>query len=255
MVRTLARSIATALLALAALDAIPVTSAWAQAAGPRAALSDLASSGPHVAIPAFPKAAVTDTLSTLSADQITKNAEQLARFEKLTGHRVLVWIGKAPAGEQIESWTGRTWTAWKARAGAHPLAGILFVFPDRKTAQIEADEHVISKYDARSVVNGDILDAVANGYVEMAVTYGLEDLLHRMNSRYPLAAEFENRPMNYGSYKAQEAADSALEWFIVFLMFAVPVAIIAGLIRRLAGRHNTYQSSSKLKPPKAKSAK
>lgn len=204
--------------------------------GPLAALRDrspasasssapsLPVSGPLAAAPAFPSAAITDTLGALPADEITKRTQELARFQQLTTYRMLLWVGKAPAGEHIESWTARTWSAWKAHAGKPPLGGILFVFPDRKTARVERDGHFISAADAAEVVNTKMIEPLAAGHVDVAVSDGLDALLTQMYSGW--APDETKRPFEH--YGSALAAFSDVATTVLAVLFGI--ALVVGFI-------------------------
>jgi len=258
-----------ALLALVMMIAVPgpapaQTAPSSGGAGPRAALSDLAPAGAvRAALPAFPHAAVTDPLGTLTASQVAKETQALATFEKLTAHRVFLWIGNAPAGEPIESWSDRTWSAWKAHGGLHPLAGALFVFADRKTAYIEFDDHFIDTRAAQLDVSGYVTDPLAAGHLDVAVSDGLESFLTDLYAGWkPSTAKpaqpFSKTHTTYANWWDRDQSEFFTNLVLLVLAFIVcmmPVMYIAGLIARIFTPHNSFQSSSNLKPSKPKNAK
>jgi uncharacterized protein len=62
---------------------------------------------------------------------------RLEGYEKASGHQVIVWIGELPAGEALEDWAARTFSAWGIGRKGHDDGVALFLFPAARRVRIE----------------------------------------------------------------------------------------------------------------------
>jgi uncharacterized protein len=119
----LAPGIALALgLATVATDAV-VTAAAQTASAPAAATTT----------PPSPRRFVTDGAGFLSAPAQDELEQRLARYERDTGHQVLLWIGQTTGGEPIEPWAVRAFAAWRVgRKGLDDGVAVFILAADRR---------------------------------------------------------------------------------------------------------------------------
>jgi uncharacterized protein len=120
---TWARTAALALASwTAAIGAVAVTAA--QTAGAPA---------PAASTPSPPTHFVTDGAGFLSASAQDELEARLARYERDTGHQVLLWIGQTTAGEPIEPWAARAFAAWRVgRKGLDDGVAVFVLAADRR---------------------------------------------------------------------------------------------------------------------------
>ena len=83
--------------------------------------------------PPSPTRFVTDGAGFLSAAARDELEGRLTRYERDTGHQVLLWIGQTTGGEPIESWAVRAFAAWRVgRKGLDDGAAVFILAADRK---------------------------------------------------------------------------------------------------------------------------
>ena len=123
---TLAPVVALA-LALATAPATSGSVATAQAAQTASAQASATSTPPS------PTRFVTDGAAFLSAAAQDELEQRLTRYERDTGHQVLLWIGQTTGGEPIESWAVRAFAAWRVgRKGFDDGVAVFILAADRK---------------------------------------------------------------------------------------------------------------------------
>ncbi len=89
--------------------------------------------GPATATPPSPTRFVTDGAAFLSAAAHDELEQRLTRYERDTGHQVLLWIGQTTGGEPIESWAVRAFKAWRVgRKGLDDGVAVFILAADRK---------------------------------------------------------------------------------------------------------------------------
>jgi uncharacterized protein len=115
--------IAAGVFALAAVATAAAPSAAQTAGAPTAAAST----------PPSPAQFVTDGAAFLSAAAEDELEARLARYERDTGHQVLLWIGQTTAGEPIEPWAVRAFAAWRVgRKGLDDGVAVFILAADRR---------------------------------------------------------------------------------------------------------------------------
>jgi uncharacterized protein len=83
--------------------------------------------------PPSPTRFVTDGAGLLSASTQAELEQRLERYQRDTGHQVLLWIGRTTDGEPIESWAVRAFAAWKVgRKGLDDGVAIFILAADRR---------------------------------------------------------------------------------------------------------------------------
>ena len=121
---TLAPVVALALaLATVTTDAVATAPAAQTASAPASATST----------PPSPTRFVTDGAGFLSAPAQDELEQRLTRYERDTGHQVLLWIGQTTGGEPLESWAVRAFAAWRVgRKGLDDGVAVFILAADRK---------------------------------------------------------------------------------------------------------------------------
>ncbi len=88
--------------------------------------------------PPSPTRFVTDGAEFLSPEAEGELEQRLARYERDTGHQVVLWIGQSTGGEPIESWAVRAFEAWRVgRKGLDDGVAVFIMAADRRL-RIEA---------------------------------------------------------------------------------------------------------------------
>jgi len=83
--------------------------------------------------PPSPTRFVTDGAGFLSAPAQDELEQRLTRYERDTGHQVLLWIGQTTGGEPLESWAVRAFAAWRVgRKGLDDGVAVFILAADRK---------------------------------------------------------------------------------------------------------------------------
>lgn len=119
-----APAVALALALGAVTLGVPETSAAAQTAGAPASTAST---------PPSPTDFVTDGAGFLSAAAQNELEQRLARYERDTGHQVLLWIGQTTGGEPIEPWAVRAFAAWRVgRKGLDDGVVVFIMAADRR---------------------------------------------------------------------------------------------------------------------------
>ncbi len=97
------------------------------------ALATVATAQTANSTPPSPTRFVTDGAGFLSAPARDELEQRLARYERDTGHQVLLWIGQTTGGEPIEPWAVRAFAAWRVgRKGLDDGVVIFILAGDRK---------------------------------------------------------------------------------------------------------------------------
>jgi uncharacterized protein len=97
------------------------------------ALATVATAQTANSTPPSPTRFVTDGAGFLSAPARDELERRLARYERDTGHQVLLWIGQTTGGEPIEPWAVRAFAAWRVgRKGLDDGVVIFILAGDRK---------------------------------------------------------------------------------------------------------------------------
>jgi len=111
--------------------ALAIVAAAAIAAGPAARPAGAQAAA--VSTPPSPTRFVTDDAGFLSASAHAELEQRLERYERDTGHQVLLWIGQTTGGEAIEPWAVRAFAAWKVgRKGLDDGVAVFIMAADRR---------------------------------------------------------------------------------------------------------------------------
>ncbi|HEX2657614.1 MAG TPA: TPM domain-containing protein [Polyangia bacterium] len=132
------------------------------------------------AIPAAPIHFASDEAGFLSEATRAALDERLARFEKDSGHQVLLWVGHTTGGVPIEDWAARAFAAWRVGRKGLDDGVVLFVMADDRKLRIEVGYGLeASLTDARAarIIRDDIVPRLASGDRDGAVRAGIDGIL------------------------------------------------------------------------------
>jgi uncharacterized protein len=115
--------------------ALATLTAGAVAAAPRAQTAGAPASA--ASTPPSPTRFVTDGAGFLSATAQDQLEERLARYERDTGHQVLLWIGGTTGGEPIEPWAVRAFAAWRVGRKGLDDGVVVFIMATDRRLRIE----------------------------------------------------------------------------------------------------------------------
>lgn len=130
--------------------------------------------------PPAPAQRVTDQAAFLSAPARAALEARLARYERDTGHQVIVWIGRDTGGVPLEEWTARTFEAWGIGKKGKDDGLALFVFADERKLRIEVGyglEGVVPDAVAHRVIDEEALPRLREGRSDAAVGAAVNALL------------------------------------------------------------------------------
>ena len=87
--------------------------------------------------PPSPTRFVTDGAEFLSPAAEDELEQRLARYERDTGHQVLLWIGQTSGGEPIETWAVRAFSAWRVGRQGLDDGVVVFILAADRRVRIE----------------------------------------------------------------------------------------------------------------------
>jgi uncharacterized protein len=157
--------------------ALAIVTASVVAAGPAA--RPAAAQG-AAATPAAPTRFVTDNAGFLSASARDELDQRLTRYERDTGHQVLLWIGQTTDGEPIETWAVRAFAAWKVgRKGLDDGVAVFIMAADRRL-RIEVGyglEDRVPDAMASRIINDEMVPRLRAGDRDGAARAGISGVL------------------------------------------------------------------------------
>jgi uncharacterized protein len=120
-------------LALMAALALALAAVTIGAATTTAAAQTASAPASAASTPPSPSRFVTDGAGFLSAPAQDELEQRLARYQRDTGHQVLLWIGQTTGGEPIETWAVRAFAAWRVgRKGLDDGVAVFILAADRR---------------------------------------------------------------------------------------------------------------------------
>jgi uncharacterized protein len=97
------------------------------------ALAGAVATASEISTPPSPTRFVTDGAGFLSAPAQDELEQRLTRYERDTGHQVLLWIGQTTGGEPLETWAVRAFAAWRVgRKGLDDGVAVFILAADRR---------------------------------------------------------------------------------------------------------------------------
>lgn len=150
----------------------------------RAAAAAAVSAACHSApgwIPPTPVSHVTDGTGTLSQAARLELAGTLRRYERRTGHQVVVWISDTlPAGVPLETFAQATFNAWGPGSKRREDGVVLFVLVKDRRARVHVGfglEHRIPDAEAVRIIRESIAPYTQAGLWDEGITAGVDAIL------------------------------------------------------------------------------
>jgi uncharacterized membrane protein YgcG len=135
-------------------------------------------------VPAAPTRRVTDGVGLLSEAARRELDVSLERYEKETGHQVIVWIGDSTHGQRLEDFATRSFNAWGiGRKGANDGVAF-FVFSDDRKIRLEVGDGlvgVLPDSTAAAIINEVVMPRLASGEKDQALVKGVAVTLRVLN--------------------------------------------------------------------------
>lgn len=147
--------------------------------------------------PPAPTEWVTDPAGFLSEGARRSLNARLQRYERDTGHQVIVWIGRDTGGVPLEEWAARTFEAWGIGRKGQDDGVALFVLADERKLRIEVGyglEGVVPDAIAHRIIDEQIVPRLGEGRNDEAISAGVSALLLTIGGeRGPPAAPISPR--------------------------------------------------------------
>ncbi|HEV3454975.1 MAG TPA: TPM domain-containing protein [Thermoanaerobaculia bacterium] len=157
-------------------------------------------------VPAAPTRWVTDGVGLLSEAARRELDVSLERYEKETGHQVIVWIGDSTHGQRLEDFATRSFNAWGiGRKGANDGVAF-FVFSDDSKIRLEVGDGlvgVLPDSTAAAIINEVVMPRLASGEKDQALVKGVAVTLRVLNGEQWKSLE--------GAFRAPSSAAALAE--------------------------------------------
>lgn len=153
---------------------------------------------------------------------------RLASYQRVTGHRVVVWIDKTLGGASLAEWSSNTFTAW--RSAGFDDGVVVFVFADDSLIDIEVGRNLaaqVPESTALHIIHDVMAPRLDAEQHDAGITEGIDAVL----------TSIEGRQWTTGVAVSAVAAEAP--WFR-WGMFGVMAAVAALLMIVSAqgiGRH------------------
>ena len=134
--------------------------------------------------PPTPTRWVTDTAGFITKDTARSLDARLQRYERATGHQVIVWIGRTTGGHPLEDWATRTFNAWGIGRKNVNDGVALFVFSEDRKLRIEVGlglENVLTSANAARIIAEISVPKLRRGDRDGAVAATVEALLKALD--------------------------------------------------------------------------
>ena len=134
-------------------------------------------------IPPAPVQWVTDNAHALQPATAAALDARLAKYERATGHQVIVWIGTTLGGSPLEEWCAKAFSAWGIGRKGQDDGVAIFVFMTDHLVRIEVgygvEDRLPDAYASR-IVRDVMTPALAAGDPDRAVTGAVDQVLTRL---------------------------------------------------------------------------
>ncbi|MGC4115695.1 MAG: TPM domain-containing protein [Myxococcales bacterium] len=140
---------------------------------------ELRQNTPAAAIPAAPKAWVTDRAGLLTPGTRESLDHRLENVERQTGHQVIVYIDRSTGGAPLEEWAARAFQAWGVGRKGQDDGAALFVLSDDRKARIEVGyglEDRLTDALASQIVSQTLVPKMRAGNPDEAVAAAVDRL-------------------------------------------------------------------------------
>ena len=172
-------------------------------------------------IPPSPSEWVTDTAGFLSEPTRQALNAQLEAYERVSGHQVLVWVGKTTGETPLEDWTVRAFEAWRVGRKGLDDGLVLFLFAEDRKARIEVGyglEGQVPDAVTSRILRETIIPRIQADDHDGAVTAGVNRLVATLggNGTTPSVASSPPQPLG---------------WFQILLLVLAGIALIILALR------------------------
>src|ERR1041384_4351374 len=137
----------------------------------------------ETAIPAAPTRWVTDPSHFVSDATRSALDARLERYQRATGHQVIVWIGTTLGDSPLEEWVAKAFAKWGIGQKGKDDGVAIFVFPIDHRMRIEVGNGLEDKlpdaYAAR-ILNEVMQPELKAGHPDQALTSGVDQVLSRV---------------------------------------------------------------------------
>lgn len=179
-------------------------------------------------IPPAPTQRVTDPSGALSSKTRTALENQLAAYEKATGHQVIVWIGQTTGNVPLETFTTATADRWKIGRRGHDDGAVLFLFMQDRKIRLEVGyglEGKLTDAAAFHIINDVIRPRMRSGDVDGAVTAGVASMLTTITPSYALSLPSPSPAPTEGTLPTWAGA---LIFGVIAMGFILVLVVIVG---------------------------
>jgi uncharacterized protein len=131
-------------------------------------------------IPPAPTHFVTDEANFISPTARLNLEQRLERFQRQTGHQIIVWIGFTTGETPLEDWAAETFKSWRVGRKGIDDGLALFVFSADRKIRIEVGyglEGVVPDLKAARVIQERIAPRLRAGDHDGAIVAGVEGLI------------------------------------------------------------------------------
>ncbi|MGC1381450.1 MAG: TPM domain-containing protein [Candidatus Baltobacteraceae bacterium] len=183
-------------------------------------------------IPPTPDRRVTDNAGALSSSTHSALADELAAYEKATGHQVIVWIGDTTGDVPLETWTTETADHWKIGRRGHDDGAVLFLFMKDHKVRIEVGyglEGSLTDADAHRIVADVIVPRMKAGDTDDAVSSGVAAMLKTITPAYAGVTPPPQEASQAVSSGVGIFLFAVIGLFFAFLIFMVVMQVVGAV--------------------------
>lgn len=176
-------------------------------------------------VPPKPARWVTDTAQMISEQTRAHLDARLERYERKTGHQVVVWIGQTAGGEPIDDFAVQTFHAWGIGRKGHDDGLLMVVLARDRKIDIEVGYGLESRVTdalSRRIIDDVMAPRLREGKADEALSEGVDAVL--------TAIEGHPVPDEPGEVDQRNVVHlSPLGW--------LALAVLAGLFLLFLGTH------------------
>ena len=136
--------------------------------------------------PPAPTHWVTDTAAFITEKTRRSLDARLQKYERDTGHQVIVWIGRTTGGHVLEDWATRTFNAWGIGRKQYNDGVALFVFSEDRKLRIEVGlglEKVLTNAVAARILSEVAVPRLKAGDRDGAIAATVDALLKSLDRK------------------------------------------------------------------------
>jgi uncharacterized protein len=196
-----------------------VRRALAAAAAALALLAGSQARAAEVPIPPSPTRWVTDNAAFLSQAEREQLDDRLQKFEKQSGHQVIVWIGQTTGDTPLEDWTVRAFAKWKIGRKGLDDGAVLFVFATDHKLRIEVGyglEGLLTDARSSEIIRNTIVPKIRSGDNDGAIDAGVSEMIAAIGGQ-PGSSSMSDESKKMSIYAVL---------FLSFVIFGIAIIIV-----------------------------